>query len=129
MDTRDFEGCVALQARELEAFRPQLLIGSSFGGAVVVALLARGLWRGETLLLAQASRHYLPQPRLPAGVPVTLVHGREDEIVDIADSRALAATGEPGSVELIEVDDDHQLSGMLQSGSLLELVRRLASRA
>jgi predicted esterase len=128
MDTTDFEGCVQLQARVLEEFRPDLLIGSSFGGAVVVSLLERGLWRGRTLLLAQASRMFLAQPRLPPNFRITLLHGIEDEIVDVADSRALAATGTPGYVELIEVDDDHQLSHSVQSGALIELARRVAAQ-
>ena len=128
MDTTDFEACVQLQAQVLEEFQPDLLIGSSFGGAVVVSLLERGLWRGKTLLLAQASRMYLSQPRLPANFRISLLHGTDDEIVDIADSRALAATGTPGYVELIEVDDDHQLSRSVQSGALIELARRIAAQ-
>src|SRR5262245_28492970 len=106
MNTRDFEGCIAQHARELAEFQPQLLIGSSFGGAVVMALLQRGAWRGETLFLAQAARHYLREPRLPSGMRVTLVHGTRDEVVDVTQSRLLAATGEPDWVELIEGDDD-----------------------
>jgi len=68
MDTGDFEACVALQAETITKFRPDVLVGSSFGGAVAVALLQRGLWRGPTLLLAQAAlRHGLPA-QLPEGV-------------------------------------------------------------
>jgi predicted esterase len=126
MDTRDFESCVHLHAAEANSFRPDVLVGSSFGGAVAVALLQRKLWAGPTLLLAQASRHYLPDPRLPQGVRITLVHAPNDEIVDIAGSRALAETGTPGLVELLEVDDDHALSKLTQSGELIALVRQAA---
>ena len=55
MDTKDFAGCVATQAEVIGSFRPDVLVGSSFGGAVAVALLMRGDWRGPTLLLAQAA--------------------------------------------------------------------------
>jgi predicted esterase len=126
MDTSDFESCVRVHAAELIGFRPDLLVGSSFGGAVAVALLQRKLWAGPTLLLAQASRHYLPDPRLPEGVRVTLVHAFEDEIVDAADSRALAKTGTPALVELIEVDDDHALAKLVQTGELIALMKRAA---
>ena len=51
MDTGDFESCVETQRAALESFRPDVLVGSSFGGAVAVALLQRGLWSGPTLLL------------------------------------------------------------------------------
>ena len=126
MDTRDFESCVRVHAAEANTFRPDVLVGSSFGGAVAVALLQRKLWAGPTLLLAQASRHYLPDPRLPEGVRVLLVHAPADEIVDIAGSRALAQTGTPALVELVEVDDDHALSKLVQSGELIAYVQRAA---
>ena len=75
MDTGDFEGCVETQRAALESIRPDVLVGSSFGGAVAVALLTRGHWRGPTLLLAQAALRYDPEARLPEGVDVWLVHG------------------------------------------------------
>jgi predicted esterase len=126
MDTADFEACVRVQAEELARFRPDVLVGSSFGGAVVVALLQRGLWRGPTLLLAQAAAHYGLELRLPENVRVWLVHGLRDDLVPIEESRALARTGTPGLVSLLEPDDDHPLSATVASGRLLELVRELA---
>ena len=93
MDTNDFEACVTLQAEVLRDFQPAVLVGSSFGGAVAVALLQRGLWRGPTLLLAQAAlRRGLPAA-LPVGVPVMLVHGLRDDLIDPEDSRRLARAG------------------------------------
>jgi len=126
MDTTDFEGCVARQAEELVAFRPDVLVGSSFGGAVAVALLARGLRQGPTLLLAQAALRYDPDAQLPEGVPIWLVHGLRDDIVDPQDSRRLASTGSADLVRLIEVDDDHALHESVSSGALLDWVRALA---
>ena len=55
MNTGDFSACVELQRESIEAFRPDVVLGSSFGGAVVVELLRRGVWTGPTLLLAQAA--------------------------------------------------------------------------
>jgi predicted esterase len=108
-----------------------VLVGSSFGGSVVVALLERGLWRGATLLLAQAALGRDPGARLPEGVRVWLLHGLRDELVDVEDSRRLARTGSPELVRLIEVDDDHPLRGLVKSGELADIVRGLhaASRA
>jgi pimeloyl-ACP methyl ester carboxylesterase len=127
MDTGDFEACVALQAGALDSFRPEVLVGSSFGGAVAVALLQRELWRGPTLLLAQAAlRQGLPA-RLPSGHPIWLVHGTRDELIDIEDSRRLAAAGDPAWVRLIEVDDDHPLHTSVRSERLVDWVRNLAA--
>ena len=129
MDTSDFEGCVTTQRGVIEEFRPELLAGSSFGGAVAVALLQRGLWRGPTLLLAQAAELLGVEPRLPSGVPIWIVHGSRDEVVDPAYSRRLAAAGDSASVRLIEVDDDHPLSASVASGALLRWVRELGAAA
>lgn len=127
MQTGDFDACVELHARELLRFRPDLLVGSSFGGAVVVKLLRRGLWRGPTLLLAQAALRRDLRAALPDGVRVWLVHGRRDAIVDPEDSRRLARTGSPGLVRLLEVDDDHSLHALVASRELISIVEELAA--
>lgn len=129
MDTSDFEGCVRTQAEALARFRPDVLVGSSFGGAVAVALLMRGAWRGPTLLLAQAAYHYLPDAALPAAARVVLVHGLRDDLVPIEESRRLAATGDPDLVTLLEVDDIHPLPGFVASGDLVAWTETLAREA
>ncbi len=134
MDTSDLEGSIATQAAALaaaarEGRSPHVLVGSSFGGAIAVALLARGLHRGPTLLLAQAADKLGVHDPLPEGVAVTLVHGIHDDVVPIEDSRVLARTGTPGLVELVEVDDGHRLKALVDSGRLAELVRELHARA
>ena len=126
MDTSDFGACVELQAETLRQFRPDVLVGSSFGGAVVVELLRRGDWKGPTCL-AQAALRYNSQSRLPEGVPVMLVHGLQDEVIDIEDSRRLATTGSADLVRLVEVDDEHDLRVLCESGRLVELVHETAS--
>ena len=126
MDTSDFEACVAVQRAAIEAFRPDVLVGSSFGGAVAVALLATGAWRGPTLLLAQAAVHYDPAASLPQDVTVWLAHGTGDTLIPVEHSRQLAATGDPERVRVIEVDDDHPLHASVENGDLLDWVRAIA---
>ncbi|MCY4453147.1 MAG: hypothetical protein OXC01_14445 [Immundisolibacterales bacterium] len=127
MDTSDFEGCVAQHAALLAVGdRPGVLAGSSFGGAVAVALLQRGHWAGPTLLLAQAALFYGLSAELPSGVPIWIVHGLGDDVVPPEHSRRLAAAGDPGHVRLIEVDDDHSLHASVEDGSLAGWVRGLA---
>jgi alpha/beta superfamily hydrolase len=128
MDTSDFAACVALQAREIAAFQPDVVVGSSFGGAVVVALLGGAAWRGPTVLLAPAQRHYPVAQQLPEGTAIDIVHGTRDEVVDIEGSRALARTGTPELVRLLEVDDEHRLQSLVVSGRLAELVRSVHAR-
>jgi predicted esterase len=125
MDTRDFESCVRVQAETLASFGPDVLVGSSFGAGVVLALLQRGAWSGPTLLLAQAALLMGLPASLPPGVPIWLVHGQRDTLVDPEHSRRLALAGRPDEVRLIEVDDDHALSASVASAALVGWVRDL----
>ena len=127
MDTSDFEACVDVQARAIESFGPDVVVGSSFGGAVVVALLERGAWRGPTLLLAQAAVHYNADAQLPENVPVWMAHGTRDTLIPVEHSRRLAATGSPDQVRLLEVDDDHSLHDSVASGALVQWIREITA--
>lgn len=128
MDTSDLEGAIETQAAALATTRPDVLVGSSFGGAVAVALLERGVWRGPTVLLAPAAALLGVPNRLPDGVAVTLVHGVDDDVVPLAHSRALAATGTAALVRLVEVADGHRLQTLLDTGSLADHVRATHAR-
>ena len=123
MDTSDFEGCVRQQASLVEREAPDVVIGSSFGGAVAAALVQRGKWRGPTLLLAPALGHLGLERTLPAGARVAIVHGTRDAVVPIDDSRELARNA---GLELVEVDDEHRLEGLLGSEAFAALVRRIS---
>jgi len=124
MNTSDFEASIGVQLEEIQAQEPDVLVGSSFGGAFVLAILQRGLYAGPSLLLAPAYRHYAIEPRIPDGLRVLIVHGTRDDVVPIEDSRALAKTGSSGSVALVEVDDEHRLASLLEGDELAMLVRR-----
>lgn len=50
---------------------------------------------------------------IPPAVPITIVHGQDDETVPIGPIRVYAADF-PDSVHLIEVDADHDLNGHLE---------------
>lgn len=128
MDTRDLDGAIATQVAALATIDPDVVVGSSFGGAIAVAMLDRGAWRGPTVLLAPAAARLDVPNRLPDGVAVTIVHGVHDEVVPLEHSRALAATGSPSLVRLVEVDDGHRLQTLLDTGSLADHVRSTAER-
>ena len=128
MNTKDFEACVDVHEREIGSFRPDVLIGSSFGGGIALELLHRGVWTGPTLLLAQAAVRIGKRTTIPVGRRVWVVHGTQDEMIDVNDSRQLAQTGTPALVRLIEVDDHHSLHAMVADGRLVELVRKLAGQ-
>lgn len=47
--------CIEQQAKEVRHFRPDVVLGSSFGGGIALMLMNRGVWRGPTVLLAPAA--------------------------------------------------------------------------
>ena len=134
---RSYEACIAIQQAAIERERPDVLLGSSWGGAVAVELVARGLWRGPTVLLAPAFHRVafnmgweaveadLAQLRaLAATRPVVVLHDPVDDTVPFADSVALAGRS---AIELVRVDaGGHRLMGLLDDGSLAATLRRVA---
>lgn len=107
-------------ARARAALSPdtRLVIGSSFGGAVLLSLLhEEPRWTGACLFLASAGHKLTPHRHLPPGLRAILIHGRHDDVVDPQDSRDLSRTG-GDQVQLWEVGDDHPLSRSLLDGTL-----------
>ncbi len=126
METKDINHDLQLQEKELFDFKPDVLIGSSYGGAIAVMLLQQKKWTGPTILLAQAFTKYKPNDIwLPENVPITLIHGVKDDICEIEGSRELAKSGTPNLVKLIEVDDEHRLEGTIDTGVLVNAVNEL----
>lgn len=129
MNVLDVPSCIALHAEALQTFAPDVLVGSSFGGAIAVELLRSRVWAGPTLLLAQAAVGYDASARLPDAVHVWLVHGLADELIPPEDSRKLAATGSPPFVRLYEVEDDHALRKYVASGAMVDHITALHAAA
>ncbi|WP_146210222.1 S9 family peptidase [Vitiosangium sp. GDMCC 1.1324] len=105
--------CVDVQLSMLKQHAVDVVVGSSFGGAITLELLALGAWKGRTLLLCPAQRLVAqrsgsPETALPDDAShVVVVHGRQDETVPFEHSHALVRGS---AAKLIEVDDQHRLS-------------------
>lgn len=115
---RMLQRSVAVQQQALATHQIDVVVGSSFGGAVGLALLQHNLWSGPTVLLCPAHQLVAQRARLPvppglATLPalisahVVVVHGRQDDIVPIAHSQTLVAGS---SSTFVIVDDDHRLT-------------------
>lgn len=123
LDTTTFPAAVASGRAALAEARPDVIVGSSFGGAVAVALLQEGAWAGPTVLIAPAAGRVGLPDALPAGARVVILHGDADDVVPIADSRRLAAN--PG-VDLREIaGGDHRLNRILDDGTLAAVLTEL----
>lgn len=126
--TAALERPVAQASEALSQSRPDIVVGSSFGAAVLLRLLRErhDVHRLPVVMLAGAGVRLTHYRALPPTVPAVLVHGLEDDVVPPADSRLLAEAS-PGAL-LVEVHDDHRLSRTTDSGLLVELVKLALSR-
>lgn len=110
---RMFRRSVAVQRALLATHPIDVVLGSSFGGAVALELLASGAWKGPTVLLCPAhrlvaERSWRPAPALPEDASrVVVVHGRQDETVPPEHSHSLVRGT---AAKLVEVDDEHRLA-------------------
>ncbi|MFZ5442510.1 MAG: alpha/beta hydrolase family protein [Myxococcota bacterium] len=125
---RVFRRSVAVQAQLLAREKVDVVVGSSFGGAVALELLRTAKWAGPTVLLCPAQRRvaaraWWPSPTLPATASrVLVVHARQDETVPLADSHLLV---KGTAAALLEVDDDHRLSATATPENLRAWVERV----
>ena len=142
-----FAACVSVHRealREPGAAAFDVLVGSSWGGAVAAALVADGSWEGPAVLMCPALNlkerraggsldAALSAASITAGLAAMpperkarclLVHGDADETVPLDDSRALSrATGI--ALEVVE-GGSHGLSGIVSDGRLVQFVLQCA---
>ena len=105
----------ALAALEGDGADADLLIGSSFGGALAMHLVSEGRWAGPVVLLAPAVQCG-PETFEPGG-RVAVVHGRRDAIVDWAAVVQRFADAGP-EVQLFLGGWEHRLMGALEDGTI-----------
>lgn len=101
----DFEEAVKIAQAEVEKHRPQVIVGSSRGGAVAMNLQSDGT---PLVLLCPAWKKFGTARTVKPGT--VIMHSRADDVVPFADSEELVRnSGLPGSA-LIEVGTDHRLA-------------------
>lgn len=124
MSTGTLAEALPVARKTILAVKPRVVVASSFGGAVAVALLQEGVIRVPLVLIAPAAHKLGVLNSLPLGTRAVILHGDADDVVPVADSIALAATG-GDSVRLHIVEGgDHRLNALLgpfMEGVVLEL--------
>lgn len=135
---KSFVRCVAIQRKAILAKAPDILIGSSWGGAVAAELIASGVWDGPAILLAPAiarvsegaRRNDLAKTKaaLRAAAKrsrVIIFHDPSDAVVPHEDSVSLARDS---SIDFRSVDaGGHRLLELLERGELGETIRALTA--
>jgi pimeloyl-ACP methyl ester carboxylesterase len=105
LDNDDFEAALRTAQAEYDRHRPDVIVGSSRGGAVAMNLSA-----GDTplVLLCPAWRKYGTATTVKRNS--VILHSRRDDVVPLADSEELVGnSGLPASA-LFEVGVDHRLA-------------------
>ena len=113
----DFEEAVCTAQREYDRERPEVVVGSSRGGAV-----AMNIDSGETplVLLCPAWKRWGTATTVK---PNTMIlHARADEVVPFADSEELVSNSGLFPGRLIEVGMEHRLADEESLKTLLEAV-------
>ncbi len=119
LDVSTFEAAVASAKKAIRKERPSIIVGSSFGGAVLLELMHTGDFDGFGIFLAQAGLKLTNHDRLPEGAHAVIIHGTGDDIIPIEDSRQLAQNS---GLELMTLDDDHRLLSVLSEEVLGKLL-------
>lgn len=101
----DFGEAVHTAQAEYDQHQPDVVVGSSRGGAVAVNIDS-----GDTpiVLLCPAWKKWGTATTVKANT--IILHSRQDDVVPFADSKELVTNTDLPSVTLIEVGNDHRLA-------------------
>jgi hypothetical protein len=113
----DFDAAVAIAQAEYDQAKPDVVVGSSRGGAVAVDIES-----GDTplVLLCPAWKTWGTATTVKANT--TILHSRADETVPFADSEELVRNSGLPSSALIEVGTEHRLADEESLAAMLRAV-------
>lgn len=110
----DWNASVEGAINAYEEHMPDIVVGSSRGGAVA---MAANLPAKKLVLIAPAWKKYCPNCTIAP--TTTILHSPEDEVISFADSRLLSKMF---GAELVIAGDDHRMN---DSGALAKLMQVL----
>lgn len=113
-----FESCISTLSDNIRMLQPDLIIGSSFGAAILIRALQLGVWNGNSIIFATPHGLFnkwfmlFPQPSVCNNFDskIMIVHGINDNTCNHADSQTLLTCYNSDKVKLDSVIDDHKLS-------------------
>ncbi len=101
----DFPGAVRIALAEFDRHRPQVVVGSSRGGAVAMNIDSGG---ARLVLLSPAWKRWGTASTVKPGT--VILHSRADDVVPFSDSEELVGNSGLTASSLIEVGTDHRLA-------------------
>jgi len=118
----DFAAALAIAQAEFNKHKPDVIVGSSRGGALAMSLNA-----GDTplVLLCPAWRKYGSARSVKANTIV--LRSRADDVIPFADSEELVKNSGLPAWTLVETGSDHRLADLESLGKMLEACERGSS--
>jgi hypothetical protein len=101
----DFAAAVRIAQEEFDRHRPEVVVGSSRGGAVAMNIRADG---ARLVLLCPAWKRWGAATKIPSGSVV--LHSRGDDVIPFAESEELVRNSGLPAAALVEVGTDHRLA-------------------
>jgi hypothetical protein len=101
----DFAAALRLAQLEFDHRRPDVIVGSSRGGAIAMAIQSD---RVPLVLLCPAWKRWGNVRVAKSGT--TILHSRNDEVIPFADSEELVAASGLPRTALVETGNDHRLA-------------------
>ena len=134
---RSFRACVAIQRDAVRRHRPEVVVGSSWGGAVAAELISMNECRQPTILLAPAVQRVALWSKRTDGaevvirlrsasveVPIIVFHDPSDTTIPFTDSIELTRDSH---IDFRPVDaGGHRLMDLLNRGELANAIREIA---
>jgi hypothetical protein len=119
----DFEAAVRIAQAEFDKHHPDVVVGSSRGGAVAMNINGGD---ARFLLLCPAWKKWGTARAVKPGT--VILHSRADDVVPFADSEELARNSGLPPLALVEVGTDHRLVDPEPLAAMLEACEQAAAR-
>lgn len=117
----DFEQAIQIAQAEFDKHQPQVVVGSSRGGAVAMNIDSGN---ARLVLLCPAWRNWGTARTVKPGT--VILHSRADDVIPFAESEELARSS---GVKLIEVGNDHRLADPEPLAAMLRACERAGINA
>ena len=119
-EMKDFWQYVQMLKGDIQIHKPDVIVASSFGGAVFMRVLLEGAWTGPTVFLSMAGAKFGVGDRISTTVPAIFIHGLDDTVVEIKDVQALA---EASASSFIAVKDGHRLKEPVSYNAYIKAIQ------
>jgi hypothetical protein len=120
----DFDEAVCIAQAEFDQHHPDVVVGSSRGGAVAMNIDSKDT---PLVLLCPAWKKWGSATTVKPNT--VILHSRQDDVVPFADTKELLANSGLPTEAFIEVGSDHRLADPEPLEKMLDVCERLTSRS